>query len=92
VREEYLCFYSSELDLITTNAGCMSVTLDDKAITRGYSLAQELHIAGNRILQASQKLTRLFEEGRQVNLHPRPPVSTVAEVTAVIRQMVDTCR
>ncbi|TNV77185.1 hypothetical protein FGO68_gene9884 [Halteria grandinella] len=89
-KEEYLCFYTSELNIITTNPSCMSITLDDKSITRGYSLTDDFHISHNRILQFSQKLTRLLKEGQLINLKPR--LSTVDEITAVIREMLETSR
>ena len=68
----------------------MSVTLDDKAITRGYALRDEAIIQGKKIFQLKQKLERLLEESKLINL--RPPLKSVADFNVVIRDMVTTCR
>jgi len=49
----------------------MQITLDDKAITRGYSLKEELVIERNQVFQINQKLTRLLNEGELINLKPK---------------------
>ncbi len=63
----------------------MQVTLDDKAITRGYSLKEEFVIERNQVFQINQKLTRLLKEGDLINLRPS---LTKEDIIDLIREMV----
>jgi hypothetical protein len=67
----------------------MQITLDDKAITRGYSLKDELIIERNQVFQVNQKLNRLLKEGDLINLKPG---LTKEDIIDIIREMVQTTR
>jgi hypothetical protein len=67
----------------------MEITLDDKSITRGYSLKDDFTIENNKVYQIQQKLKRLLSEGQQINLVPK---MNFDEIIEIIREMTQTVK
>ena len=78
----------------------MTVPLDDKAINRAYALKVELLIENGRIFQVrpsltlnekqvKQKLTRLLDEAKRVNLNPK---HSADELVALIKKITSTSK
>lgn len=67
----------------------MSLPLDDKALTRGYALLDDLPLVNDRVLLLQRSLSRLLAEGALLNLRPR---LTRDEILSVLKDMIALCR
>lgn len=63
----------------------MSLPLDDKALTRGYALLDDLPLVHDRVLLLHRSLARLLSEGALLNLRP---CLSEDELITVIKEMI----
>ncbi|CDW77371.1 branched-chain-amino-acid aminotransferase-like protein chloroplastic-like [Stylonychia lemnae] len=65
------------------------VPIDDKSIGRGYSLKEEFLVNDNQIFQVKQKVQRLLDEGKKINLVGK---FTQDDIINIIKQLLHTAK
>lgn len=82
--KDMICFYSSQLNAFITDPLYMSLSIQDKIVTRGYSVFDTTKIFGNKIYQLDKHLDRFMDSIKKIYLTPKYSKS---ELKSILMQM-----
>ena len=77
---EYLAFYSSYLDMITTDSTLMQIPIDDHLVHRGHGVYDTGTVANGRLYQFRRHVDRLLDSARKSQIHPPWSPNEIIEI------------
>ena len=82
--ENLLCFFSSYLNAFITNPIFMNIPIEDKIISRGYSVFETTEIFGNKIYQLDKHLNRFHKSINYIHLKSKFSFNEHREIIVIL--------